>query len=146
MPDIRILTETDARGAIDLSLEVVDRIDDTFRRLAAGGVVLPPILSMAIAEHHGEVDPAAFARVRYVPDRLRQTRESGELRAAIAAGVVAPAVAFAELGDVLSGATPGRSAAADVTLADLTGTGVQDTAIATLALECTGDAGTSIAT
>ncbi len=327
MPAIHILTETDLRGRIDLSVEVVDRIDDAFRRLAAGAVVMPPILSMAIAEHYGEVDvktayvpgldgfaikvspgfvdnpklglpstsglmmllsartgqvrallldngdltdirtaaagavaaralaradarracilgagcqarlqlralclvrpieratiwarradraqvmaeemaaalgfpveatsdpaaavaeadvvvtttpatspivqagwlrpgqhvtamgadqpgkneidPAPFALIRYVPDRLSQAREVGELRAAIAAGGVAREAVFAELGEVLAGTASGRTAADDITLADLTGTGVQDTAIANRAAARAGDAGTIIAT
>jgi ornithine cyclodeaminase len=88
------------------------------------------------SDQHGknEIDPAALTRVRYVPDRLSQTRELGELRAAIDAGHIAPDAAFPELGDVLSGRAPGRTTADEITLADLTGTGVQDTAIATLAL------------
>jgi ornithine cyclodeaminase len=86
------------------------------------------------SEHKNEVDPAAIGRVRYVADRLSQTRIMGELRAAIAAGVVAADASFAELGAVLAGSEKGRSGADDITLADLTGTGVQDTAIATLAL------------
>jgi ornithine cyclodeaminase len=36
-----------------------------------------------------------------------------------------------ELGDVIRGRATGRQAAADITICDLTGTGVQDTGIAT---------------
>jgi ornithine cyclodeaminase/alanine dehydrogenase-like protein (mu-crystallin family) len=42
---------------------------------------------------------------------------------------------FPELGAVISGGHPGRPSASAITVADLTGTGVQDTAIATLARE-----------
>ena len=38
-----------------------------------------------------------------------------------------------ELGEITSGARPGRQSADQVTVCDLTGTGVQDTAIAVLA-------------
>ncbi|TIR83438.1 MAG: ornithine cyclodeaminase family protein, partial [Mesorhizobium sp.] len=38
-----------------------------------------------------------------------------------------------ELGQIIAGKKHGRRSAGDITLADLTGTGVQDTAIATLA-------------
>jgi ornithine cyclodeaminase len=38
-----------------------------------------------------------------------------------------------ELGEIVAGARPGRRSSQDVTVVDLTGTGVQDTAIATLA-------------
>jgi ornithine cyclodeaminase len=69
----------------------------------------------------------------YVPDRLSQTRKMGELRAAIEAGAIDADRDFAELGAVLSGAATGRTAPEQITIADLTGTGVQDTAIATFA-------------
>lgn len=82
-----------------------------------------------------ELDPACLTRADlYVPDRLSQARKMGELRAAIDAGVVAEDRDFAELGAVLTGMAPGRTAADQITIADLTGTGVQDTAIATHAL------------
>lgn len=78
-----------------------------------------------------ELTPACISRAdRYVPDRLSQTRLLGELRGAIAAGVVAADAEFPELGDVLCGLAPGRLTPGDITLADLTGTGIQDTAIA----------------
>lgn len=88
------------------------------------------------AEHKNEVAPAALARVdRYVADRLSQTRLLGELHHALASGSVTDESAFAELGQVIAGQQPGRSDAAQITLADLTGTGAQDTAIANLAFE-----------
>jgi len=98
------------------------------------------------SDQHGknEIDPAAFARIRYVPDRLSQTRALGELRVALAVGIVADGTEFAELGAVLAGDAPGRRSADEITLADLTGTGVQDTAIATLALQRAAGAGVEI--
>ncbi|APE44591.1 ornithine cyclodeaminase family protein [Sulfitobacter alexandrii] len=82
-----------------------------------------------------ELDPACLQRAQmYVPDRQSQATKMGELRAAIDAGVVAPDHVFAELGEVVRGAAPGRFGPDDITIADLTGTGVQDTAIATHAL------------
>jgi ornithine cyclodeaminase len=85
------------------------------------------------SEHKNEIDPRLFARARYVADSVKQTRRLGELRAAIAAGLAAPDQSFAELGEVVSGLAEGRRGPDDITLCDLTGTGVQDTAIATLA-------------
>ncbi|MCV0424232.1 MAG: ectoine utilization protein EutC [Roseibium sp.] len=77
-------------------------------------------------------DCLALADV-YVPDRLSQTRELGELRSAIEAGLFQADVEFAELGDLVAGKSVGRKNDSDITIADLTGTGVQDTAIATYA-------------
>lgn len=86
------------------------------------------------AEHKNEIDPAVFPLLdRYVPDSLGQTRRLGELHHAIAAGAVAADTDFASLGTVIAGDTLGRTSSIQITMADLTGTGVQDTAIATLA-------------
>ncbi|APG95536.1 ectoine utilization protein EutC [Sinorhizobium americanum] len=85
------------------------------------------------AEHKNELDPRAIARATYVADSLKQTRRLGELHHAIAAGVVGPDAEFAELGQVIAGLRAGRTSANEITIADLTGTGIQDTAIATLA-------------
>ena len=93
------------------------------------------------AEHKNEIDPAVFARVRYVADRLTQTRILGELHHAIAAGYVERDQSFAELGEVIAGKSQGRLSNEDITFADLTGTGVQDTAIANLAFARAKDAG-----
>ncbi|CAM5335174.1 ectoine utilization protein EutC [Frigidibacter albus] len=86
------------------------------------------------AEHKNEVDPALIARARYVADRLSQTARLGELHHAIAAGLAQAGADHPELGQVVAGLVPGRTDAAQITLADLTGTGIQDTAIAALAL------------
>lgn len=85
------------------------------------------------SEHKTEIDPALFARAVYVADSLPQTRRLGELAHAVRAGTARADQAFAELGQVIAGRAPGRTGAAEITLCDLTGTGVQDTAIAALA-------------
>lgn len=87
------------------------------------------------AEHKNEVAPALIARARYVADRVAQSRILGELHHAIAAGAVAADADFPELGQIVAGQATGRRGPQDITLADLTGTGIQDTAIATLALD-----------
>lgn len=81
------------------------------------------------AGHKNEIAPALLARSHYVADRLAQARKLGEL-----AHSDMLQHDFPELGAVLAGLAPGRSAPEQITLADLTGTGIQDTAIATLAL------------
>lgn len=65
----------------------------------------------------------------YVADRGSQTEKMGELRSAIEAGLWMGG-APVELGDVITKKAGGRKAAEDITIADLTGTGAQDTAIA----------------
>jgi len=86
------------------------------------------------AEHKNELDPAILSRADlYVADRLTQTRRLGELHHAIAAGTAAADREFPELGAVIAGQAMGRPSIDAITVCDLTGTGVQDTAIATLA-------------
>jgi ornithine cyclodeaminase len=86
------------------------------------------------AEHKNEIDPAAIARADlYVADSLAQTRRLGELHHAIDAGTVTGDASFPELGEIIAGSKTGRTSETQITIADLTGTGVQDTAIATLA-------------
>ncbi|AWI61551.1 ectoine utilization protein EutC [Sinorhizobium fredii] len=92
------------------------------------------------AEHKNEIDPIAIARADlYVADSLKQTRRLGELHHAIEAGLVASDADFPELGQIIAGGKVGRTRDADITIADLTGTGVQDTAIATLAFQRAGE-------
>lgn len=69
----------------------------------------------------------------YVCDHEKQCRSLSELRAAIETGVVPADFRAAELGDIVSGQRSGRRSDGDLTIADLTGLGVQDTAIALLA-------------
>ena len=86
------------------------------------------------AGYKNELVPAVVAAADlYVPDRLAQCAVLGELHHAIAAGAVPADADFPELGQIVAGQAPGRSGAGQITVCDLTGTGVQDTAIATLA-------------
>jgi len=88
------------------------------------------------AEHKNEIDPQIFATgVSYFCDRLSQVRLLGELHHAIEQQLVAPTEEFSELGQVISQQRPGRQNRKQKTLCDLTGTGIQDTAIASLAYQ-----------
>ncbi|MBV2143392.1 cyclodeaminase [Falsochrobactrum sp. TDYN1] len=88
------------------------------------------------AEHKNEIDPALFRRsIVYVADNLSQTRRLGELHHAIAAGIVETNASFPELGQIILDAETFRRSPEDITFCDLTGTGVQDTAIARLATQ-----------
>ncbi|MDX8463332.1 cyclodeaminase [Mesorhizobium humile] len=86
------------------------------------------------AEHKNEIAPAILRMADlYVADSAKQTRRLGELHHAIDAGVMAADAEVTELGQIIAGEKHGRRSTSDITIADLTGTGVQDTAIATLA-------------
>lgn len=88
------------------------------------------------AEDKTELAPDVIpAAGRYICDSLAQCRRQGDLRSAIAAGTVVADAVFPELGQVIAGRVPARASDDEITVCDLTGTGVQDTAIATLAYE-----------
>ena len=86
------------------------------------------------ADYKNEIAPSALAAADlYVCDRQSQCALLGELHHALKAGAVEDGGSYPELGQVIAGQAAGRPSAEAVTLCDLTGTGVQDTAIATLA-------------
>lgn len=79
-----------------------------------------------------EIDPQVLRRSDLIVcDRVSQCELLGELRSALAAGAIQDQSSVVELGDVVSGKRAGRQGDDDITFCDLTGTGVQDTAIAT---------------
>jgi ornithine cyclodeaminase len=83
-----------------------------------------------------ELEAACLARADLlVVDRLTQCAAFGELRHALDAGLLHPDRVHAELGEIVAGVKKGRSSAAQLTIADLTGVGFQDTAIASAYLE-----------
>lgn len=95
------------------------------------------VTAMGSDQHHkNELQPECLVRASlYVADRRSQTEQLGELHHALKSGLMDANRQFPELGDIVSGTVAGRKSADDITLCDLTGTGVQDTAIATLALQ-----------
>ena len=68
-----------------------------------------------------------------VADRLSQCIELGEIHHAVDAGLL-QASSCVELGAIVAGDAPGRTTEDQITVADLTGVGVQDAAIATATL------------
>jgi ornithine cyclodeaminase len=81
-----------------------------------------------------ELDPQVLVGADLlVCDRRSQCATMGELQHAIAAGLISRDEGVVELGLITSRQHPGRSSADQITVCDLTGTGVQDTAIAVLA-------------
>jgi ornithine cyclodeaminase/alanine dehydrogenase-like protein (mu-crystallin family) len=86
-----------------------------------------------------ELHPGVLERAELVVcDRCAQCAELGELHHALEQGLDVPVT---ELGEITAGARPGRTSGAQITVSDLTGTGVQDTAIARFALAKAGAAG-----
>ncbi|HEY2944212.1 MAG TPA: ornithine cyclodeaminase family protein, partial [Vicinamibacteria bacterium] len=67
---------------------------------------------------------------KVVVDRLDQCLRFGELHHAVEAGVLAAGDVWAELGELAAGVKPGRQSDDEITVADLTGVGIQDAAVA----------------
>lgn len=66
----------------------------------------------------------------FVVDHLDQCLRLGELHHAVASGIYSADEVYCRLGELTSGKISGRSNESQVTVVDLTGVGVQDTAIA----------------
>ena len=83
------------------------------------------------SDHKIELDPKILKECDvYVPDSQAQTSILGELHHALKANLISPETTFNDLGNIILNPDLGRKNKDDVTICDLTGTGVQDTAIA----------------
>ena len=86
-----------------------------------------------------ELEPEVLRKAdKLIADRVAQTERYGNLHHALAAGVVTRESVDGELGDLAAGRVAGREAAREITVADLTGVGVQDAAIAQAVVEVLG--------
>jgi len=80
-----------------------------------------------------ELDPALLARAdKVVADRLDQCLRLGEIHHAVERGVLALERVYGELGEIAAGTKAGRTRDDEITVADLTGVGVQDAAVSNL--------------
>lgn len=90
-----------------------------------------------------EVEPTLLARAALFTDEPAQSVSIGEAQHAVAAGLVA-AASIVPLGDVLTGRHPGRRSDGEITLYDGTGVGLQDLAVAAVALRRAQEAGVAL--
>jgi alanine dehydrogenase len=81
-----------------------------------------------------EVDPALVAGASVFTDEVAQSVSIGEAQHAVGSGKL-DASAIVPLGDVLIGRHPGRQSEAEITLFDGTGVGLQDLAVAAVAVK-----------
>jgi ornithine cyclodeaminase len=82
-----------------------------------------------------ELDFAVLAKAdKVIADRLEQCLRLGEIHHAVATGVLRAEHIHAELGEVAAGLKPGRTNDREITVADLTGVGVQDAAVANIVM------------
>lgn len=81
-----------------------------------------------------EVEPALLAKARVFTDEVAQSVTIGEAQHAVAAGLIG-AGAITPLGDVVAGLHGGRQGEGEITLFDGTGVGLQDLAVAGMAVK-----------
>lgn len=134
--DIRVDFSDDRESAVK-SADVILTTTPSVTPLIKGDWLQPGQHVTAMGSdqaHKNELEPDCLTvATKYIADRRSQTAILGELHHAIKKGVVKPDVEVMELGDIVAGHSPGRISPDEITICDLTGTGVQDTAIATFA-------------
>ncbi|MDZ4096228.1 MAG: ornithine cyclodeaminase family protein [Paracoccaceae bacterium] len=90
-----------------------------------------------------EVEPALLARAAVFTDEVAQSVSIGEAQHAVRLGLIGPD-AITPLGDVVVGVHPGRRSQAQVTVFDGTGVGLQDMAVAAVAVRHAVDRGMAL--
>lgn len=152
-----------AEMAAELAIEVVPvaHLGDATRRsdvvvtctpsrrpLLCPGDIRPGTLLAAVGSDNPEkqeIDPHLLAACKVVPDIREQCARVGELHHAIEAGMMSAESAHAELGEIVAGRKPGRTAASETFVFDSTGTALQDVGAAAVAYERAVEAGRGIA-
>ncbi|MEM9495445.1 MAG: ornithine cyclodeaminase family protein [Pseudomonadota bacterium] len=89
----------------------------------------------ADSPYKNEIAPDLMAASKVVVDVRAQCAEMGDLRVALAAGVLTMDDVHADLGEIVTGAAPGRCAPDDIIVFDSTGTALQDVASAVVAYD-----------
>jgi alanine dehydrogenase len=82
-----------------------------------------------------ELESAILLRARIFVDDIRQCRTDGEINVPLAEGLLTENDIAGEIGEVIVGRTPGRTAPGQVTLFDSTGIALQDSATVPLEYE-----------
>jgi ectoine utilization protein EutC len=139
-------------GRLGISIEAVTSLEQVVREsdiLVTATAATHPLVELnwmhpglhitamgSDAESKNELMPEILGVAqRVVCDRRSQCERLGELHHALAKGIALAEGSVVELGDVIVGKSPGRQGPSDLTVCDLTGTGVQDSVIANLAVE-----------
>jgi ornithine cyclodeaminase/alanine dehydrogenase-like protein (mu-crystallin family) len=82
-----------------------------------------------------ELPVSLLQHCKLVTDLTSQCAKNGELRTAIEQGGLSEESVYAELGEIIRGAKPGRQPEDQLIVVDLTGTGAQDAAVGQYAWE-----------
>lgn len=132
---ITVSVASTARQAVE-GAEVVITATSASEPLVEAGWLAPGAHVTAVGAdmpHKQELDPQILALAgKYVPDSVAAAARCGELHHAIEAGAFGTESVYGELPALASGRLPGRTRSDELTVADLTGLGIQDAAIAEL--------------
>jgi len=83
--------------------------------------------------HKQEIDPALIASAKVVADNLEQCRTIGDTHHAIVQRLICKEDVYAELGEIVAGHKPGRTADDEIIIFDSTGVAIED-AVAAVAV------------
>lgn len=136
--DLNIEISPSAEAAVR-SADLIITATSSRQPLLKAGWLKPGVHINAVGSNHPHkqelaVDVLQQAQV-IIADKLDQCMAAGEIHHALTAGVIAPQQVQGELGALIRGKIPGRTHPDQITVADLTGVEIQDTVIATLAME-----------
>jgi ectoine utilization protein EutC len=142
----------DMRGKVDADFSAAGTVRDAVRGSQIVITATPsrePLIDAAWVEpgthitalgsdgpHKQELDAQILRKAdRVVADSIEQCIKLGEIHHAIKLDLLKREDINGELGQIITGAIPGRQSANEITVCDLTGVGVQDAYIAALAFE-----------
>ncbi len=132
------VTAVDSFSEVTRRSDVVVTCTPSKRAYLGIGNVVAGAFVAAVGADNGEkqeIGPDLMARSVIVVDSAEQCVQIGDLHHAISAGAVTADHIHAELGQILSGARPGRRNNHEIIVFDSTGTALQDVAAAALVYE-----------
>lgn len=146
--EVEVIVEPGPEGVVAASQVVVTTTPSKMPYLRPE--YLHPGLHITAMGADAETKQELFAETltsadRLVCDRKSQCFRLGELHHALQAGLLTEQSPITELGEIAAGQAPGRQKESEITICDLTGTGVQDTVIASLAYQKAMEAGLGLA-
>jgi ornithine cyclodeaminase/alanine dehydrogenase-like protein (mu-crystallin family) len=138
--DLRIKTVRDLRHAIQES-DICVTCTPSRQFFVRKEDVSPGTFIAAVGadnEHKQEIDPILMASSKVVVDSLEQCSAIGDLHHAISAGLMRPENVYAELAEVVTGQTAGRTSEDEIIIFDSTGVAIEDaiTAVAVYEKAC----------
>jgi len=129
---LTIMPVTDLPRAI-AAADIIVTCTTARRWFVARDMVRPGTFVAAVgadSEDKQEIDPALLAASKVVTDITEQCAAIGDLHHAIAAGVMSRAGVHAEIGEIVAGRKPARTADDEIIVFDSSGTALQDVAAA----------------